>query len=147
MLHPELREAAGSMNHRGLVRWVSVVPFGLQRCLDGRNLCAAGRELCCKMSELRVQVQAQLFDGFFKPDVGFDLILLAGLCRFEVGENHLSEKLGDDIHRLIHVQILRKMGFERLITAGSAMVMKPDAGCPNRPAWLRPIEAKMGGIC
>jgi hypothetical protein len=53
--------------------------------MRGRQLCPAGGQLRRKVSELRLQVQAQLLDSVLQPVVGGNLFCLAYLTIFRLG--------------------------------------------------------------
>ena len=50
---------------------------------------------CDEMGELGVQVEAQLIDLMFQPFIRGDLLLLALLDSFQVGQDHIGKQASD----------------------------------------------------
>jgi hypothetical protein len=75
-------------------------------------------ELRGQEGELRVKVNAQLLDRVFEPVVGGELLRLAFMDRFQVGEDDVGEELGHGSKGIIHEQILTATRVERFITGG-----------------------------
>ena len=69
-------------------------------------------------------MKPQLLNRLLKPVIGGNLLLLARLHSFQIGENHVGQQLGDNILGLVHKQILNNRGPNRIITGGSTLVME-----------------------
>jgi hypothetical protein len=95
----------------------------LERCVEGGHLGAGGDELSGELVEFGVEVGAELLDGLLEAVVGGDLLGLAHLDGFEVGEDGGKEQLGEGVHLVIHEEILRLLAIARRITGEWAMVM------------------------
>ena len=98
--------------------------------VEGGDLGAGGDELGGELVELGVEMAAELLNGLLEAVVGGDLLGLADLDRFEVGEDGGEEQVGEGVHRVIHERILMRVGIWRRITGERALVM---GGSTRRP--------------
>lgn len=96
---------------------------GLERGLEGGHFGAGGDDLGGELGELGVEVGAELFDGLLEAVVGCDLLGLADLDGFDVGEDGGAEQVGEGIDGVVHEEILRGVGIGRRITGERALVM------------------------
>ena len=73
-----------------------------EHSLRSGQFCPAGRQLCREMGELRLHMNAQLFDGIFQPVIGCNLFLLADLHRLQIGRDDLGKQMGEVFVDFIH---------------------------------------------
>jgi len=69
-------------------------------------------------------VSAQIFDRYFKPVVGGNLLRLAPLHSLKVGHYYVGKNLGKSGKRIVHVEILRNCCGMCIITGGRALVIE-----------------------
>ncbi len=100
------------------------------RGLEGRLGCGQFRlargELCGKPGKLGIEMISQVLNGLLEPVIGGDLLCLADLYGLEVGQDDLGEQLGEGSKRVSHEEILSRMNYKRMITAGGALVTGGD---------------------
>ena len=94
----------------------------LKRCLGGRKLRQTRRELGGEESEFGIEMNAQILDGLFEAVVGGDLLSLAYLHSFEVGQDYLGQKRREGSVGLVHEEILSRNPPGRMITTNRELV-------------------------
>jgi hypothetical protein len=77
--------------------------------LRGSQLRTAAGQLRGEMRKLRLQMEAQFFNGVFQPVIGGDLLGLAHLHGLEIGQDDVNQEPDCGCKGIVHEEILRSI--------------------------------------